>query len=295
MEIIFLNLNNIITPGYSLSITIGAFDGIHKGHLALVEYLIKGKDNDKTAVFTFDIHPDFLLSKTDTQGMINPIHEKAKIFENLNIDYLYILPREILPLTANQFHEILKKLNVRRIVVGRDFIYGAKKSGNINTLKQSFNVDVIDDIKYHNERISSTNIRKFLSLGKIDEIKHLLISDFDIVGKVIEGSHIGEKLGFRTANIDVDEKYHKLMSGVYKVKVIIDDEIYLGVANYGVNPTCNLLTKPRLEVHILDFKKEIYNKEIKVIFDKFIRNEINFNSKEELINQIQKDIIFAKE
>lgn len=295
MEIIFLNLNAIKPIYNNLSITIGAYDGIHKGHQAVLERLIKGKMNYQTAVFTFDIHPDYSLNKTSAQGMINDFKDKFEVFSSFNIDYLFVLPKDILSLTALEFNDLLKRLNVRKIVVGNDFVYGANKSGDIETLRKDFEVDVVDEVTYQNERISSTKIRKYLSMGNFKELKNMMLTNFEITGKVIEGSHIGEILGFRTANIDVDEKYQVLKNGVYKVFVIINDKKYLGVANYGINPTCNLLNKPRLEVHILNFYKDIYNETIKVVFDEFIRSEIKFNSKDELIRQIKIDVNLVKE
>lgn len=295
MQTIFLNLNNLYKFIDSLSITIGAYDGIHRGHLVVLNNLIINKENDKTAVFTFDIHPDYLLNKANNLGMVNLIDEKKEIFEKMNIDFLVVLPKEILKMEADSFNKLLKSLNVRRIVVGSDFIYGANKSGDIKTLQKDFLVNVIDIVEYKNKKISSSDIRLYLSEGLFDQANELLIDSFVISGIVSHGSNIGEKLGFKTANLEMGDKFYNLKSGVYKVKVQADGETYLGVANFGVNPTCNLINKPRLEVHILDFDKDIYNKRIDVEFIKYLREEKKFSSQKELINQINLDIKNVKE
>lgn len=295
MKTIFLDLDNLIAISNSLSITIGAYDGIHKGHLAVLRQLVIKKCSDETAVLTFDSHPDYLLKKSDNLGLINTIKEKEELFESIGIDYLIVLPKGILSKTAEEFHNILKCLNVRRIVVGSDFIYGANKSGNLNTLRKDFIVDEINLVSYENKKISSSDIRTLLSQGLFNEANKLLLKKFEVIGKVVHGSNIGGVLGFRTANLNLGEKYHNLLTGVYKVYVEVDEVIYLGIANYGVNPTCNEIEKPRLEVHILDFNEDIYGKDIKVIFDRYLRGEKRFSSKKELIEQINKDILNIKE
>lgn len=118
--------------------------------------------------------------------------------------------------------------------------------------------------------------------------------ELEIKGKVIHGSNLGKKLGFSTANLEIDNSFD-LKFGVYKVFVVINNNEYLGVANFGINPTCNKITKPRLEVHILDFNQNIYDNEIKVKIVKFLRPEIKFNNKEELIKQINNDVKNARE
>lgn len=295
MEIIDLNLTKLRKQQDDLIVTIGAFDGIHKGHKAILDTIISKKGDKKTAVFTFDNHPDYELEKRYNCGFINEFFRKTDIFYSFGIDYLYILPKDVLKKTAYEFNELLKELNVKSVVVGRDFIYGANKSGDIETLRKDFNVEVVEDVMHDKEKISSTRIRNLLSEGKIKEARELMLYDFIIIGDVVEGAHIGEELGYKTANIDFDSTYQTIKPGVYKVSVVVHRKKYSGVANYGINPTCNLLNKPRLEVHILNFKKVIYGSTIEVIFEDFIRPEKKFSSREELIKQIKKDIKYVKE
>lgn len=292
MKIIDLSKDNFNVG--NLDITIGAYDGIHDGHLKVIEKLVNDKISDSVAVFTFNTHPDFTLNKRENFGIIVNNIEKANYFSTLGVDYLCILPDDILKLTPYEFNKYLKSLNVKRVVVGSDFIYGAGGAGNVETLSQDFIVDKIDLITYENKKLSSTEIRELLTLGKIEEVNKLLKTDFIIKGLVTVGSQIGARLGFPTANLEIGDKYYYLRKGVYLVNVKIGNECYRGLANFGYNPSINKVEKPRLEVHILDFNKDLYNQEIEVSLIKFIRDEKTFKNKEELIKQIKIDIESVK-
>ena len=280
MEILYFSFN--AKNDIPLDVTIGAYDGIHAGHIKVINDLIKNKQN-KTAVMTFLVHPDIV-------GSILTKDEKEAFFSKLGIDYLIYLDNELLKLTYQEFNLYLKKLNVKKIVVGADFRYGKDGLGNIDTLKDNFNVDVITLVKEKSVKLSSSLVRDALKQGDIKEVNKVLKHDFVISGQVLHGDRIGTVLGFKTANLEPHEKYHDLRFGVYKVKVRIDDKEYLGIANFGYNPTIKKNSVPRLETHIFNYDNDLYGKYIDVIFIDFIRDEILFYSKEELIKQIEEDI-----
>lgn len=185
---------------------------------------------------------------------------------------------------------------MRYIVLGNDFKFGAGAKGDIKFLKRyseiyGFKVKVVPDVKFRGKRVSSTLIRKYLKQGKIKEVEKMLGRKYFVKGRVIHGKKVG--LEFPTANLRIDFK-NILLRGVWIVKVEIGDKEYKGVANIGFAPTLKKEKEPLIEVYILNFHKNIYNRVIKVIFLKKIRNEKKFKSKKELTEQIKNDIKIAK-
>ena len=291
MEIKYLDQNNLnnINLG-DLDVTIGAYDGIHEGHVKVINELVNHKISKHTAVITFLKHPDIYLHKRDDAGMIELISEKAAIFSALGVDYLIVLDNSVLELTYLEFNNLLKKINVKRVVVGEDFVYGKGASGNINTIKADFILTSVSLVLNGESKVSSSVIRDNLRSGNLDEVNKILNHHFIISGNVIHGERIGSLIGFKTANLLMNEKYRDLRVGVYVVKVIIDDKEYDGICNYGYNPTINKQQNPRLEVHIFDYDEELYGRFITIKFIKFMRDEMKFNNKEELVKQIEEDI-----
>ncbi len=276
----------------SLSVTIGAFDGIHQGHIKIFQNLAY---NDlKTAVISFKIHPDYSLNKRVNQGNIMTIEEKTKIFENYGIDYLILLEPEILKMSYIDFNNLLKRIGVKRVVVGKEFHYGYQGIGTCDTLKDDFILLSLDIQKDGQKKMSSETIRKLLQEGKVDELTTKGYPEYTITGVVEHGKALGSKLGFPTANLSMTNKYIGIKKGVYQTTVQIDDREYLGICNVGINPSTDTLANPRLEVHIIGLNEDIYNKYITVKFQKFIREEMKFTNLDDLKKQINKDIEIIK-
>lgn len=293
MELIKLSLNNNILPK-NIVACIGEFDGVHIGHQKLIEEVIAVSKNKqlKSAIITFDPHPDFVLNKNNECKYITPLEEKINFIEDkYNIDYFVIInfDNELSKLEYSDFYNLfLKELDT--IVIGYDFKYGYKGLGNVSNLKQLHkNVIVIDEIKYNDEKIGSKNIIKLLANGDIPSTNKLLGRLYKISGIVIKGSQIGNKIGYPTANIDINENYALLKKGVYVVRVKYNNIYYLGICNYGYNPSFNKINKPRLEVHIFNFNKNIYNEILEVEFIENIREEITFPSIDNFLLQLKKD------
>ncbi len=160
-------------------------------------------------------------------------------------------------------------------------------------MKNFFNIKIAKQKKINNLKISSSTIRKFLQQGKIKQANHLLGRHWSISGKVVKGNRIGRKIGFKTANVYLDE-YVNPMYGVYAVKVKFDNKIYKGISNFGIAPTIRNNKKPVLEIHFFKKIKNIYNKTVNVDFISFVRKEKKFKSKKNLTGQIKKDINKAK-
>lgn len=292
MELIKLSLGNCNVPS-NIVACIGEFDGVHIAHQRLIEEVIKlGKSkNLKTGIITFDPHPDFILNKSYNEEYITPHNHKLDILNDYLIDYFIVIEftKELSNLTYDLFYDkFLKGLNT--IVIGYDFKFGNKGLGNSTVLKQMHNnVVVIDKISINDKKIGTQNIINCLKKGEVALANNMLGRFYKIKGTVIKGSQIGNKIGYPTANVDITEKYCVIKKGVYAVRVLLENKYYLGIANYGINPSFNEIEKPRLEVHIFDFNKDIYYENIDVEFLEYIRDEVKFNGVDEFLLQLNKD------
>ncbi len=298
MELINFDYQDYRNLG-GLALAMGEFDGLHLAHQKLIAQAIDFARNNglKSAVLTFDPHPDFVLKKRSYQGYITPLPEKVKTLEALGVDYLIIIDftSEFASLMPEEFEDyVLGKLDIKKIFVGFDYRYGSKGLGNSLRLKEKYPTFVLDRIDFNNQKMGSEGVRELLRDGRVDIAALILGRYYNISGIVIPGNQVGRKIGIRTANISLEEDYYNLQIGVYAVIVYIDNKKYFGVCNIGHNPTINYLKRPRLEVHILDFQEDLYGKEISIDFVRFLRPEIKFSEIKELQKQIDNDIKEAR-
>ncbi len=310
MEVLLLKLDSKRCPNKNLrvveslpdktAITVGNFDGIHLGHRFLISTLKeKAKErNLKTLVLTFCPHPLRVLAPKLLLCELTDIDEKIELFGELGIDYLCFIrfDKDFSRIRARRFLEeiLYRRLGCRYLLVGYDWRYGYRREGEIELAKEvgkelGFEVEEAAPFKINNHIVSSTLIRRLLREGRVKEVREYLGHNYWIKRRVIRGEGIGKELGFPTANLQHTENLC-LKEGVYVVKV--NDE-YLGVANYGYRPTFGG-RKKLLEVHLLDFEGDVHGRKLKVEFLDFIREERRFNSPEELIKQIKRDIEYAR-
>ncbi len=294
------NLNNKHLNGV---IAIGNFDGLHLGHQKVInEARLKAKKFKlPLGVMTFEPVPVMYFSKKLSDHRINSLQQKKLQLEKLKLDFLIIIKfnKKFSSLTAEQFIKriIFKKTKCKYLYVSKNFRFGFKRRGNIQTLKKfekQFNYKniITKPFKKNKKIISSTFIRKKIRAGEIKLINRLLNRSWCIEGKVIKGKKRGRKIGFPTCNIRL-HSYVIPKLGVYAVKVSTKGLTKNGIANIGYRPTFNgqsLL----LETNIFGINKNLYNKEISVSFKKFIRPEIKFKNIEYLKKQIKLDIKQAK-
>lgn len=299
-----MQIFNEIQENKGLSLAFGFFDGMHLGHQAVIKSAVNfaRKNGTKSAVVTFQDHPCCFFYHIKPK-YIMPKHEKIKMLEALGVDYLYLLKFDeyLAMMDAPQYLQdvIIKNFEPMAISTGFNHYFGAKKSGDTKllcTMQKDFCYTYFEvaPIEYHDETISSTRIRDDLALGKIELVNAMLGYNYFFEETVVEGLHLGREIGFRTANLIYPDDLVEIGKGVYKVKVEQGGAIYDGMANYGLRPTIGDHLKPVLEVHILDFNKDIYGEKIKVSFLKKIREEKKFNSLDELKAQIKQDILEAK-
>ena len=304
--ITFINTTDInITE--KTAVVIGKFDGEHRGHRKLFRTLKEeaNKKGLKTVVFSFRTLPSNIVRNKKTTQIFTNVERRRKL-EELGIDYYieYPFDMNIARLTGEEFlvDILIGKLGMAEIVAGDDAAFGYKKSGNIELLNKlskslGFDLRIITKEKddFQND-ISSTLIRSKLDEGDMEEANKLLGSVYSITGTVEEGNKIGAKIGFPTLNIFPPKEKHLPKPGVYASRVRIgdDDTMYLGLTNVGSNPSIENDKRNhiyRVETYLYNFDASLYGREIEVFLYKYIRQEIKFQSLDELKSQISKDKI----
>ena len=280
-------------------VTIGNFDGVHKGHQNIFKTIIqKAKEiNGESVVLTFEPHPLKVFTGETKLFLLTPTKKKIKLIEKFGIDNLILHPftREFANLEAEQFVKniLIDGIGVKELFVGYNYFFGKNKQGDVKLLKKfaqkyNFNVNILEPYIIDNVTVSSTLCRQLIAKGEVKKVAKYLGRYYLIEGKVVKGKGLGKKLGFPTANIKSDnEVYPK--NGVYAVKVGFEGKIYNGACSIGFNPTFDSISLT-VEVYILDFNKDIYNKLLKIVFIERIRDMIKFNSVNELKKQILDDI-----
>lgn len=302
MEIISLKYpHQLEQPTAAYSLAVGFFDGIHKGHQAVIQHAIKKAQqlNIKSAVMTFDPHPSIVLGARNEQVFyITPLQQKLETLENLGVDTVFIVSftSDFAKLTPEQFIQyFIRDLNVQHVTAGFDFSFGAYGKGNMTLMEQlsggEYGVTTIDKQSECEEKISSTRIRKLLKDGDMEEVRTLLGRAFEVPGIVVHGDKRGRTLGFPTANVQAMTGCFIPATGVYAVKILVQNEWHEGVCNVGYKPTFKNPEEKQLsiEVHIFNFDKNIYGEEVSVGWYKRLRSERKFNSIDELVAQIDYD------
>ncbi|MGE4320346.1 MAG: bifunctional riboflavin kinase/FAD synthetase [Acholeplasmataceae bacterium] len=287
MKIIFDEYQNMNNKD-QLTITLGNFDGVHIGHQRLIDRVLSYSDT-KHAVLTFDPHPASVLRRQNFSTLTQK-NDKVTFLRKYPLDYIFIVKftEDFSKLSVSDFIMFLKKLNVKRVILGRDARFAYRGQGSSEDLKKYFFVDVLDDLLYNQMRVSTTYVKDFLRQGQLDLARKLLNKHYEIHGKVVYGNQIGKQLGFPTANIDYGN-YFLPKNGVYYVNITIDHKTYPGIANIGYNPTLNYSQTKKLEVFILDFEGSIYKKAVTVEFLYYLREEQKFKDRDALIHQIKED------
>lgn len=294
--ILIQNIDKNVEPGGIFAL--GNFDGIHLGHKEIIENVKKlaKKNKSYSGVIVFEPHPRKFFMKDKNNFYLSDIKTKKYLLESLGLDSCIVLEfnEKLAKQNPEKFVEeiIFKKIKPSHLIVGYDFRFGNKRSGNSDDLlrlcsKYNISVSIVDKQLKDGTVLSSSIVRDLIQEGDFKKAELLLGHKWLIKGKVIEGDKRGREIGFPTANLNVDEII-QLKFGVYAVEVIFDGKSYKGVSNYGIRPTFdgeNIL----LETHLLDFSGDLYGKDIIVSFVKFLREERKFEGINSLKDQIKKD------
>ncbi|MBI5640157.1 MAG: bifunctional riboflavin kinase/FAD synthetase [Nitrospirae bacterium] len=302
--ILITDLNSITTKFQNSIITLGNFDGLHLGHQELIKMIIsRARETDGTSlVVTFRPHPLKILAPEKCPPLISIYEEKIRLFERLGIDVLVKIPFNVdfstMPPRDFVKNILCDMLGAKEIYVGYNYRFGKGREGNIQMLKKlgeelGFTVREVEQISIGSEVISSTKIRQLLKDGEVEHASRLLGRSYAITGIVVRGDGRGKGLGFPTANI-VPKHMIIPANGVYAVRLFVRDRLYDGIANIGLRPTFSKETLT-VEVNIFNFNEDIYSEEVSLFFISRIREEKKFHGAGELVRQIEKDLIKAKE
>jgi riboflavin kinase / FMN adenylyltransferase len=301
VNVINLKHPHQVTNLPSLVCALGYFDGVHLGHQKVI---LEAKNKAfelrmKSAVMTFNPHPSVVLGKsTKHVRYISPLEDKILLFEELGIDFVFIVDFSLAfaHLLPQEFiDQYIINLNIKHVVAGFDFSYGKMGKGTMETLpfhsRNEFSYTVIPKLTVEGEKISSTLIRQLIADGKMEALTKLLGRYYQTSGKVIHGDKRGRTIGFPTANVELRGDYLLPPLGVYAVRFKVEGHWYLGVCNVGYKPTFKAESEglPSIEVHIFDFNKDIYEQDVEIEWHSYLRIEHKFNGISELVKQISMD------
>ncbi|AQQ53713.1 bifunctional riboflavin kinase/FAD synthetase [Planococcus lenghuensis] len=304
MEVIQLSYPNHHRPEQDigpLSLALGFFDGVHIGHQRVIGEAIRKAEelNIRSAVMTFDPHPSVVLSGKRTDVCyITPLQQKLEVLDSLGVDVCLVVrfTSEFAQLTPEQFIRFfIKDLQVRHVTAGFDFSFGKRGEGKMADMERfsdhAFGVSVVTKQEADGEKISSTRIRELLRRGEVNEVRQLMGRPFRTKGIVVHGDKRGRTIGFPTANIRPADESFLPGTGVFAVRIFVQDKAYDGVCNVGYKPTFENPDDKKLsiEVHIPGFDKSIYGEEVAVDWYRRIRDEQKFSGIDELKMQIARD------
>ena len=285
------------------AVTVGKFDGIHRGHNLLAKDIISKKQEGlSSCLITFTNSPRFTLSDDESASLITN-KERVFMLDNDGLDYLIECPfdKKLMETDPTQFVKFLvNNLNMKYMVAGSDFTFGYKGAGNVELLRSlskelGFELNVIEKIKKNNRDISSTYIREELMAGHIDSVNEMLGYDYFVWGEVVHGAHLGHTIGMPTINIMPEKDKLVPKFGVYVTTIDFDGRIYHGVTNVGTKPSVSDKKIVGIETHILDYNGDLYGRFVKVTFKSFLRPEMKFDSIDQLKEQMNKDKATAKD
>ncbi len=294
---------------FGTCVALGNFDGIHVGHQEIIKTCVAEAEKDGlvSVVWSFRRHPEHIMKGNFSSGNIISNRDKEKILKNMGVSHLMLEDFErVRDLSPEIFCEeiLLRRLSAKKVFCGFNFRFGKGGAGDAAFLKEylearGVKVFTAEPVCYEGKTVSSTRIRTLLGEGDVKGAGALLGRPYSIRFPVLHGKRLGTRIGFPTLNQVFPEEYVTPKKGVYAVRVLFDDKEYFGVCNVGSRPTVDCDDRILAETHLLNFSGELYGKDVRVEFHKFLRAETRFSSLEELKTQIGKDreeaILFWKE
>jgi len=289
-----------------LFLAIGVFDGVHRGHQAVISTSADHAAASKgtPVVVTFDPHPEKVLRPQAAPHLLSATEHKIALIRALGVEHLLIITFDK-QFAATEPEDFVQKLVIHskplhEICVGHEWSFGKNRRGNLDLLKRlgaKFNFDVvgIPPVKINGAVVSSTAIRQAIEKGDLAKAAEMLGREYTILGTVTRGDNLGKKIGFPTANLSAHSEQFP-PNGVYVAEARIDGELYRGVINLGIRPTVSSGKSERvLEIHLFDFNRDIYGHDVEVRFLKFLRPEKKFQDLDTLVQQIRQDVEQARQ
>lgn len=286
-------------------VTIGKFDGVHRGHRAVLERLVADADGRRTVAVTFDRHPAALFAPDEAPAPLLSASQKTEALLTLGLDLVVVLPftREFAALEPDAFVDqvLVDGLCAERVLVGADFRYGSRGAGTVATLRTAgsragFVVEVIDDVReFDGTRLSSTGVRTMLDEGRITDATEALGRPHRIRSTVVPGHQRGRELGYPTANLARDAEGFIPADGVYACWLHVDDDRYGAAVSIGNNPTFGDVPEKTIEAHAIDAHLDLYGKTVELEFIAYIRPMQKFPSADALAEQMGRDELRIRE
>ncbi len=290
---------NAVSGAFGACVALGNFDGIHLGHQEIIRACVREAEKEGlvSLVWSFRRHPEHILKGNFASGNIISLRDKEKILHQMGVSHLILEDFErVRDFSPEEFCEkiLVRALSARKVFCGFNFRFGKKGEGDVDFLiryltPKGIKVFVSDPVEMDGLPISSTRIRAFLEEGKVEEAARLLGRPYSIRFPVLHGKRLGTRIGFPTINQIFPGEYVTPKKGVYAVLVRFDEKEYFGVCNVGSRPTVDEDDRILAETHLLDFSGDLYGKEVRVEFYRFLRPEKKYSSLEELKIQIAKD------
>lgn len=299
---IVLNDSFKVKLKYKTYVTIGSFDGLHKGHLSLISKAVElsKKNNVKSMVNTFKEHPLSIINKEIAPKLIMDNETKIQLLNENGLDVLNLSDFiDIMKMSPEDYIlNMIEHYNIKGIITGFNHKFGHKNEGDVKLLKKlsekyGFELYIVEPVKVDGEIVSSTSIRKYIAVGEIAKANKMLLRPFSLSGTVIHGRQVGRTLGFPTANLKYDSDFVVPGIGVYYTVVEYNGKNYKAITDIGYAPTVRN-SDFTIESYMLNFDEDIYEKSIKVNFIEKIRDEVKFSSIEELKSQLESDKKFAE-
>lgn len=298
---VYRNLNDFVGVDKPI-VTVGTFDGVHVGHQKIISRLkeIAQQKNGESVLLTFFPHPRMVIfPENNNLKLINTLDEKIELLEHFGLDHLIILPfdKSFSRITPTEYVRdfLVSSIKVNTLVIGYDHRFGRNRQGSLELLNElapvyGFDVEEISAQEIDEIKVSSTKIRNAILEGAMDVASDYLKHPFSLRGTVVKGNQIGRTLGYPTANIFIEESYKIIpKSGAYAIKGIIDGTVYDGMLNIGNRPTVTQDQNETIEAYFFDLNHDIYDKNIKILFIKKLRDEKKYASIDDLKLQLVKD------
>lgn len=277
------------------TITIGSFDGVHAGHVDVIRRTVAAAaaDGAQPTLVTFEPHPRCVLDPANCPQSITTLQEKLALVESLGIEHAIVLrfDRALAGLSPQEFTDLLGGVvDVRRWVVGFDFAFGRERRGNAEWLRaHGHTVDVVPPFKVGGRELHSSDVRRLVTIGEIEEANHLLGREYSMAGPVESGDRVGRRLGFPTANISIEPNKLVPALGAYAGRARAPEGDFVGALSVGYRPTFGG-TQLRVEAFLLDFEGDLYQQRLELRFVRYLHGDITFPNTDELVDQLKRDV-----
>ena len=278
-----------------MALTIGSFDGVHLGHVDVIKRTIAAAaaEGAKPALMTFEPHPRCVLDPANCPPSVTTLQEKLALIEALGIEHAIVMrfDRALASKTPQEFVDLLAAaMEVRRWVVGFDFAFGRERRGSAEWLRANGHaVDVVPPFTLHGKELHSSDVRRLVTLGEMEEVTRLLGREYSMAGPVEAGDKVGRRLGFPTANIGVEPNKLVPALGAYAGRAIADEGSFMAALSVGYRPTFGG-TQLRVEAFLLDFEGDLYQQRLELRFIRYLHNDIKFPNTDELVDQLRRDV-----